>query len=921
MRKILDTIVKTHPFYENTAEILFLYLANSVNEKEIKIADLGRYLPDNRGLDTNYEFANGLIVRTILSFLEENKQFQNWKTLKCYIPSCSKLETLIFNQRYSEIYYIEGHTKPENLDAVIVNVPYISVSYQMDKSIDMRVEGNGLIDFTRLSHMLEVALKMLSDSGKLILNFQMLDIYCDHDGDSRVINPRYKFFNGTFDYCRDMMCPSLSEWQKLYDVFSNHGLAIDSIIATYDTPTYYAPSYVEAGYFDNSGIIILRREKAVTKPFYSVINITASFYEMEGGITLPFQQRLLKAIVHGEEINEKDVFAEYIDNRVEFNGFLDDAKNKDIFYKKQDFLLSQGFKEVRGKDLVKTFNSFDIYSDTGFEEGDNSIFIPVSKYLFTLIGIKYSLYDFELALEKNTVKNFMLDWKKIPWYSFILQCLDNSTLPAEKKEHLNNVLQEFNNEKWSEHNLLDDITKFGFEIRDNAICYEDKVVQELDIDYDGDDDNYVLRCSLEAQLLKSNVFEVVLNPKVILPAYLKLYFETHAGWIYFRDLKLLDDTQTSIDVFLNEKIVIPTIELQNQFLQYSAHIDRQKQQLETLKEEFYDYIGGGSYSSSTFKLVEKFNYNTPDPMQSIITYLPQPIASILYLDSCEDNVSRRNINYFHLFEAIAHFHATVSLSMIKQRADCQKIFDALMDDTFLAGVSRNRKCIRADFGLWTTLLLRIEEMCADKIPFDKQNNNELRIHLDKARNIRNKQMGHAPRWSNVKEKELNINLRNLANEIIKCFSHLYSGYNLITGPFLREEENMEHNTAYVNCYKAMGPNPRFEKEKLEIKGYTRFYDHRLYLAEQGTWNSPVELLPLFNYMALCEDDDKLKSLGYFHEANLALYGDRDNRYISWCSYDCGDNSILNEKYNGIADTVTNDLINFLIPYWKKKINK
>ena len=182
-------------------------------------------------------------------------------------------------------------------------------------------------------------------------------------------------------------------------------------------------------------------------------------------------------------------------------------------------------------------------------------------------------------------------------------------------------------------------------------------------------------------------------------------------------------------------------------------------------------------------------------------------------------------------------------------------------------------------------------------------------------------MGHAPRWSNVKEKEVNTNLKNLAHEIISCFSQLYRGYKLVTGPFAREESNTERNTAYVNCYKAMGPNPRFGRDRLEIKGYTRFLDHRLYLMEQGTWSSPVELLPLINYMALCEDDDKLKSLGYFHEANLALYGNRDNRFIIWCSYDCGDNSILNEKYSGVTDSMTNDLINFLTPYWKKKINK
>ena len=909
--------IKTHPFYEDTAEIIFLYLANSIAVKEIKLADLGNYLPDNRGLDANYEFANGLIARTVLSFWEKNKQFHNWHSLNCYIPSCSKLEKMIFNNQYNDIYYIEDHTMPEKMDAVIVNVPYISVPYQWDELLDMRVAGNGIIDFTRLDSMLEDALKMMSDNGLLFLNFQMLDVYCNHDGDSRGVHPRYKLLNGTFSYGRDAMCPSLFEWPKLYNIFSKYGLSIDSVISTYDSPTYYAPSYVDAGYFDNSGIIILQRENTVIKPFYSVINITASFYEMEGGITLPLQQRLLKAIVHGEEIQEKDMFAEYIDNRVEFNGFLDDAKNKDIYYKKQDFLLSQGFKEVHGKDLIKTVNSFDIYSNSGFEEGDNSIFLPVNKDLFSLIGIRYSLNEFEQALERKFVKKQMLDWEKIPWYNFILQCLDDSSISGEKKEHLNNVFQEFNNEKWSEH-TLSDITRFGFEVRNNAICYEDKVIQELDIDYDGN--NFALRCSLEAQVLNTNVFEAVLNPKVVLPAYLKLYFSTHAGWIYFRDLNLTDETQTSMDVFLNEKLVIPTIELQKQLLQYSDYIDQQKRQLEALKDEFYDYIGGGSYYSSAFKLVEKFNYNIPDPMQALVTNLPQPIASILYLDSCEDNIARKNINYFHLFEAVAHFHATVSLSMIKQRSDCQKLFDLLMTETFLTGGSFNRKGVRADFGLWTTLLLRIEEMCTDKIPFDKQINNELRVYLDKARKIRNKQMGHAPRWSNVKEKEVNTNLKNLAHEIISCFSQLYRGYKLVTGPFAREESNTERNTAYVNCYKAMGPNPRFGRDRLEIKGYTRFLDHRLYLMEQGTWSSPVELLPLINYMALCEDDDKLKSLGYFHEANLALFGNRDNRFIVWCSYDCGDNSILNEKYSGITDSMTNDLINFLTPYWKKKIN-
>lgn len=913
-----DGIIETHDIYDEIATIIFFYLAYTVSEKQISIADLGRYLPDNRGLDTFHEFSNGLIVREIMSFLENHKEFQSWRTVKGYLPFSSNLETAIFNNKYPDSVLIDARKPPQNLDAVIVNVPYVSIPYQYDKKVVVNRESVGRIDIFRFEEMLKEALNSLSANGSLFLVFRMFDVFSHED--SGIYHHLHMGIADESKLVSFPESPSFLEWTQLYSIFSKYNLTVDSIIKTNDTPNFDAPSFDFANdYLDSSGVIILRKKETINKMVYSVISLRESSYSIQQ------LRNVMKTVVCGLKFTEKGLEAAFFNKEVEFNGYINDTKDREIFHKKKSLQLAQGFRELSGHELIKKINQYDINSNIGFEESENSIFIPLDGNLLFLTYITYSIEEFEKELVNKKVKYKHLNWSTVPWHTFILKMLFNPATPDDIKERIKTAFHNFDMCYWDRYSFFD-ITQFGFDIRENAIFYEDKLVQELLLEDDDENDyfktNKPVEWALKKQVLHSNVFEVVLDPKVISPVYLKLLLNTPAGEMYFRDLGYKHPERSRIEMFLNTKLVIPSIELQTKIIKHADYLESQKQQLVTQTKTFYDYIGGGDIANyESFSVKDKYDYGASGRTRFLLDSLPQPIASILYLDECEENIARKNSNYYHLFEAITHFHATVSLSIVKKIPDCEKIFDMIVNDTILNGFipSTRKRDIRADFGLWTKILEVIDEKCSDYIPFDVQKNNELLVLLTKARDTRNRKMGHAPRWSEEKEKDINTSLTDLANEIIKCFCKLYSGYELIAGPFRREEADESTNTAYIYCFKAMGANPRFKREKLEVKGYTRFIDHRLYLAEQGTWNKPTELLPLLNYVPLCEDDTKLKSLSYFHTANLYYDGVHDNRFVIWCSRDCGEFSTTTKKYS--EDSVSRDLINFLRPYWENKTQK
>ena len=68
-------------------------------------------------------------------------------------------------------------------------------------------------------------------------------------------------------------------------------------------------------------------------------------------------------------------------------------------------------------------------------------------------------------------------------------------------------------------------------------------------------------------------------------------------------------------------------------------------------------------------------------------------------------------------------------------------------------------------------------------------------------------------------------------------------------------------------------------------------------------------------MPLCEKDAKLQSLGYIHKIKMYHDNKRDERKITWYSYDCGDNNRTTKTYD--EDKSTKDLIDWLEPYWEK----
>ena len=191
------------------------------------------------------------------------------------------------------------------------------------------------------------------------------------------------------------------------------------------------------------------------------------------------------------------------------------------------------------------------------------------------------------------------------------------------------------------------------------------------------------------------------------------------------------------------------------------------------------YLGGDfDFFESTYFNVEDFNFDIQPYKENEIQQLPQPIASLLYLDQCEENISRKNANLFHLFEAVANFHAVVCLSILKNINNplCQSIMDSLVMNNLLRGLNNKGTPIQFAFGTWTSLLRTlIKNVERNEIPyFNVSANKELITVLDDARILRNENSGHAPRMSEITEGELYTELKNHCDKLINALLKVYS---------------------------------------------------------------------------------------------------------------------------------------------------
>ena len=512
----------------------------------------------------------------------------------------------------------------------------------------------------------------------------------------------------------------------------------------------------------------------------------------------------------------------------------------------------------------------------------------------------------QLCYRKN-IPLKLFDLTQIPWYQYLTIKYDSEKLEELKDEILKtSVGKEFDF----------DFEKFGLELDGDTISFDGKVVQRFTrssvfIPLD----NLIIR-----QIIKANTYQLILNPELVSVEYLKLLQWTELNSELLKKWLANCLNMDTADAFNTLEFTLPSIENQIKIVKYNNHLDLGKNEIAKKKDALRYYLGGDfDFFESTYFNVEDFNFDIQPYKENEIQQLPQPIASLLYLDQCEENISRKNANLFHLFEAVANFHAVVCLSILKNINNplCQSIMDSLVMNNLLRGLNNKGTPIQFAFGTWTSLLRTlIKNVERNEIPyFNVSANKELITVLDDARILRNENSGHAPRMSEITEGELYTELKNHCDKLINALLKVYSKYSLIAGPY-QVIETSEDGSRLVSCFKAMGNTPRFVNQKIRVYSNFDFLNHIIYLVPQTFHSVPIPILPFFSYMPLCEKDDKLQSLGYVHEIKMYHDSRVDERKITWYSYDCGDNNRTNKKYD--EDKVTKDLIDWFEPYWLKK---
>ena len=599
----------------------------------------------------------------------------------------------------------------------------------------------------------------------------------------------------------------------------------------------------------------------------------------------------------------------YLDQDTHFHGLVQDSYIRQCNKEKKLKLIKDGFKVYTGHDILQQVEKYIPQYDKDFQESSSSIYIPSSKEIFSRASsMGYNFEDYCNNIIENDIPLKLFDLAEIPWYQYLTIKYENDN---EKLKELKNEISKTSVGR--EFNF--DFEKFGLELDDDTIKCDEKVVQRFTrSSWVISLDDLIIR-----QIIKANTYQLLLNPELVSVEYLKLLKWTELNSELLKRWLANCQDMTTAEAFNNLEFTLPSIENQVKIVKYNNHLDLGKNEIAKKKDALRYYLGGVfDFFESTYFNVEDFNFDIHPYKENEIQQLPQPIASLLYLDQCEENISRKNANLFHLFEAVSNFHAIVCLSILKNINNplCQSIIDSLVMNNLFHGLRNKGTPIQFTFGTWTSLLRSlIKNVERNEIPhFNISANKELISVLDDARILRNENSGHAPRMSEITEGELYTKLKNHCDKLINVLLKIYGKYSLITGPY-QVVETSEDGSRLISCYKAMGNTPRFVNQKIRIYSNFDFLNQIIYLVPQTFHRVPIPILPFFSYMPLCEKDNKLLSLGYIHEIKMYHDSRVDERKITWYSYDCGDNNRTNKKYD--SDKATKDIIDWLEPYWLK----
>lgn len=665
-------------------------------------------------------------------------------------------------------------------------------------------------------------------------------------------------------------------------------------------------------------------------------------------------KNLVETIKKGKRSSSKQnetTIVEIISPNVDYVYGFEEIINKNKPLKAKQQQIANGLISNLGKDLiiVNGIKSFNIYK--GFIDEPQSFYVPINPKVFRVTGISTSISEMREKVFNSNLIVADLAFDKIPWYQHVSKQYKDYCENDFKNYPLNGAWNNLvNNIDIRERNeggdiisyFLSKVGKFRVDKTENEVVISGKgFVQRVSLENEIDKYN-----SIKNQIVQASCVQVPLNKERLLMDFFVFLLEyTESGKEFLQKWEDRSDNgkvfTRPIDVFQKMKILLPSLDKQQLLLRELSQIDKVQELLKVLKSDRQTFINwlDGHNKDIILKISNQKSSLLFDNNSSTYEFLPQSLASILYLDEYEDSddYARKCRDLLLFFEATAQFHATILLSEFcldkgherKVAGIIRKVLFNTFSNKKLVGETDRYIEFAFTFGTWTTILSELitDEKKTNKL-YDNNLHDTIYIELKKAEELfknkrclelikkaksqRNEEAGHTNNKTIKEDKELYMTLKNLADQITGCLVQMYSNVQFIC---INGIKGLNEDKRFFGGI-AKGANPRLRYVEIEApdsslislaKEKCQPYIKKGLGFKIGK-DSLLPVVPLIKYVDLLNSEDMLKSTYFVSSGGLYLDNIKES-WISWKSYDLGRFPRREESYE--TDNTTKYLLDWI----------
>ena len=697
--------------------------------------------------------------------------------------------------------------------------------------------------------------------------------------------------------------------ENIKTITERNGLYIDSVIRFNTLKSKYdinGKKYLQNNY--GPYLMILKKSSIISE---------IKFYDINQGLSEKYIGQLIAATVNKPEFKNHLAFVPQITNfKINYKLSLDEMEK----YNKNKFKRNIEDMPLRKLFTILEYNGINSRIPFGKNQEEldsNVIFVPRSYRLFEATGICFS--EKELL---NKIKHSNLHYRDLIGSDEVIKTIEPLAKALIRyKENEPDYYKEFLklrlDDDWKEY-LREEDDRFAY-FDDPEYCGQklDPLfwnLGKMKFDWLQFQDKGSFTgtsmaefCEwLKKQIIYTNTVILRLNVDIIDGSYFKAFINSKSGLKLVKEWK--DDCRYSDTLKALDNIMIeipPLLEQQNIGNAYD----------EWKKVEAESKVGLGNVIDYIDCKVD--TYLCPNQNNGYFDKLPQPLASLLYLEQCEISIKRKLESIFDFFEAVSIFHATVLMSWTYFLKPDYYVIPCLVTKRFHKQKLKDKfgkefEATKIDFGLWNKIIDYIilpdlqpdtlesikdpkeksiaderKEICQilNKI-FSSSNNIELLKVLYTAEHKRNELKAHTPRYSEKYCFSLYKEMVNYKNRLEELLILLYT--NNIDFVYLEDVSIAYKESVFPFSMKGISPRLRLYdyKEKFDYnpdnKGKIYMITHTLGDTKEENPIRICPLLPFVTYGNLARMDNKLKTMFYLSEINWT------GKMVGFVSYDAGD---------------------------------